>query len=280
MKIEVFDRIKNENIDMVKFILENVSLELANGLRRTVLSDVPTMAIDEVIFLENDSPLYDEFIAHRLGLIPLTTDLKNYNMPDECPCGGAGCSLCQVELTCQVHADLDGTLVTTADIQSEDEKIKPVNDKIILAKLQKNSSLVFEAIAKLGRGSDHAKFQPVSTIGFGYFPDVQLDNSKCTNCSDPCIASRRCPQRLIDFSSGRAELIDDYWKECSICESCQKYCPEKAFKVGYVPNKYIFTVEGTGALPIKEILLKATDILIEKIEEFESNVNDKELFPK
>ena len=74
MKIEVFERIQNENIDIVRFVLEGVNVELANAFRRIILTEVPSMAVVEVLFVENDGVLYDEFLAHRLGLIPLTTD--------------------------------------------------------------------------------------------------------------------------------------------------------------------------------------------------------------
>ncbi|MHA1727498.1 MAG: DNA-directed RNA polymerase subunit D [Promethearchaeota archaeon] len=279
MNIEVFETIKNENIDMIKFILEGISLELANAFRRIIISEVPCMAIDEIIFLENDSPLFDEYIAHRLGLIPIVTDLKNYNLPEDCTCGGVGCALCQVELTCMIKADLDGMIVTSKDLSSTDPMVIPVKDDIIIAKLQKNTSIEFEAYARLGIGKNHAKWQPVSTAGFGYYPDVTIDDSACSKCKDPCLASRRCPEKLIDFSSGKAKLIDAYWKSCTICGSCAKYCPEKAIEVNWVPNKYIFIVEGTGALPIKTILEKACEVFIEKVEEFEMNLDNEELFP-
>ncbi|MCP4761771.1 MAG: DNA-directed RNA polymerase subunit D [archaeon] len=279
MKIEVFETIKNENIDIIRFFVDGLSLELANAFRRIILSEVPCMAIDEIIFLENGSPLFDEFIAHRLGLMPLTTDLKHYNIREECACGGVGCSLCQVELTCSIKADLDGTIVTSKDLISTDPKIVPVKDDIIIAKLQKNSSLEFEAYARLGIGKEHAKWQPVSTVGFGYYPEIKIKNSSCKKCEDPCIASRRCPERLIDFSTGKAVLIKDFQHECTICASCSKYCPQEAIEVSSTPNKFVFSVEGTGALPIKEILQRALDELVEKVEEFEGNIKDKELFP-
>ena len=62
------------------FLIEGISIEMLNALRRIILREIPTMAIDEVIILKNDSPLYDEILAHRLGLIPLKTDLENYNV--------------------------------------------------------------------------------------------------------------------------------------------------------------------------------------------------------
>jgi len=264
---------------MVRFVLEDAPLEIANAFRRIILSEVPCMAIYEVNFLENDTPLFDEIIAHRLGLIPLTTDIKNYNLPEYCSCGGVGCSLCQVELTCSVKTELDGTMVTSKDLVSTDPQVKPVNENIIIAKLQKNSSLEFEAYARLGIGRDHAKWQSVSTVGFGNMGEVKIDNKLCSSCSDPCIASRRCPEVIIDFTTGKAEMIKDYWQKCTLCNACAKVCPKQAIKVTAVPNKYLFVVEGTGALPIKTVLEKACEIMVEKCEEFQSNLKNPELFP-
>ena len=75
-----------QNDHRIAFIVEGLSIEMVNALRRILLTEIPVMAIDEVIILKNDSPLYDEIIAHRLGLIPLTTDLETYNLPEECEC--------------------------------------------------------------------------------------------------------------------------------------------------------------------------------------------------
>ena len=81
------DVIEQTNYKLV-FIVEGVSIEMINAIRRIMMTEIPTMAIDEVIILKNDSPLYDEIIAHRLGLIPLKTDLDTYKLPEDCECGG------------------------------------------------------------------------------------------------------------------------------------------------------------------------------------------------
>lgn len=68
--------------NFIRFRLKNVSLAYANALRRIIISEVPTMAIEFVKLLENTSPLHDEFISHRLGLIPLySTTVDNFNYP-------------------------------------------------------------------------------------------------------------------------------------------------------------------------------------------------------
>jgi DNA-directed RNA polymerase subunit D len=60
--------------DTIRFVLSDVSPAFANALRRIILAEVPVMAIEDVMILENSSVMYDEILAHRLGLIPITTD--------------------------------------------------------------------------------------------------------------------------------------------------------------------------------------------------------------
>ncbi|MDG6938288.1 MAG: DNA-directed RNA polymerase subunit alpha, partial [Nitrososphaerota archaeon] len=77
--------------------LEGVDRSYANAIRRFCISEVPSMAIDDVVILENSSVLYDEILAHRLGMIPIKTDLEKYNLPEACDCGNPlGCHKCRV----------------------------------------------------------------------------------------------------------------------------------------------------------------------------------------
>jgi DNA-directed RNA polymerase subunit D len=272
MKIEVIDRIQNTNIDMVRFVLDGASVELANAIRRLILSEVPTMAITEVLFVENDSVLYDEYIAHRLGLIPLTTDLKNYMMPKECTCGGQSCSLCQASFMLDVKTEDQERNITTRELQSNDPKVHPVNPDIIIAKLGKRSSLVFEAYAQLGVGKDHAKFQPVSTIGYKFFPKVTIDLSKFANVEQMKEVEHFCPAKVFKVKDDKLELIPDYWKGCSLCGDCTRYGPPGGVKVEKINNKFLFTVEGTGALPLKVVFEKVMDIFQDIVNEFDEKI--------
>lgn len=138
----------------LKFELRNAPVSIANAIRRTMMVEVPIMAIDEVDFFENNSSLFDEFIAHRLGLVPLTTDLKTYKLPEEC-CGG-NCGKCSVVLTLDAKGP---KTVYSKDLKSEDPKIKPVEGKIPIMMLGNNQNLKFEARARLGKGKTHSKHQ-------------------------------------------------------------------------------------------------------------------------
>jgi DNA-directed RNA polymerase subunit D len=70
----------------LKLLIKGISLHTLNSIRRAVLSEVSTMAVDYVIFIENSSVFYDEYLAHRLGLIPLKSDnaYEKYKSPEEC----------------------------------------------------------------------------------------------------------------------------------------------------------------------------------------------------
>jgi DNA-directed RNA polymerase subunit D len=158
MKVKILNKTDTE----IKFSVEGISQSLASALRRVMLSEVPTMAIEWVDFKKNDSALNDEIIAHRLGLIPLTFDRKIYNLPSECSCNGKGCSRCQVKLLlkkkgpCTVYAE---------DLKSTDENVKPVYPKIPIVELLEGQELQLEATAQLGIGREHAKWQ-AAVVGY------------------------------------------------------------------------------------------------------------------
>jgi DNA-directed RNA polymerase subunit D len=139
--------------------LKGVPLQYANALRRICLNGIPVFAIDTVDIIENLSVMSDEGIAHRLGLIPIKTDLKRFNEPAKCPCQSkTGCSNCRVMLVID-SGDTDTTrTVTSAEFSSEDETIKPVSDKVPIVQIAPGQKLKLEAYARLGRGSDHAKW--------------------------------------------------------------------------------------------------------------------------
>ena len=157
-------KILEKNDASIKVAMKGIHRTYANALRRFAISEVPCMAVDEVVVLENSSIMYDELIAHRLGLIPLKTDLKGYLMPDKCDCNSSlGCSKCRVLFVLDVDASESPRTVLTSDMVSEDERVIPVNPMIPIVKLATNQKLKLEAYAKLGKGSEHAKWQPVST---------------------------------------------------------------------------------------------------------------------
>jgi len=147
--------------------LKGVPLQYANALRRVCLNGVPVFAIDTVDIVENSSVLPDEGLAHRLGLIPLKTDLTRFNEPSKCECQSeAGCSNCKVMLVLDSgDSDVTRTILSN-ELSSEDDTIKPVSDKIPIVQLAPGQRIKVECYARLGRGTEHAKWNAanISTL--------------------------------------------------------------------------------------------------------------------
>jgi DNA-directed RNA polymerase subunit D len=155
------------------FSVKGVDTAYANTIRRIMGFEVPVMAIDEIEFRKNTSILYDELIAHRLGLVPLSTDLKSYNMMNECKCKGAGCASCTVKLTLKAQGPCT---VYTSDIKSKDPEIKPIQGKMPIVKLLEGQELELEATAVLGQGKTHSKWCP----GLVYYKMPNVDGDEYT----------------------------------------------------------------------------------------------------
>ena len=127
--------------------LKGIPLQYANALRRICLNGVPIYAIDTVDIIENSSVLADEGITHRLGLIPLKTDLSRSDESDS-----------RIMLTLDSGDTETGRIVTSAELSSDDKVVKPSSDKIPIVHLAPGQRLKIEAYAKLGKGTEHAKW--------------------------------------------------------------------------------------------------------------------------
>ncbi|MDE1726297.1 MAG: DNA-directed RNA polymerase subunit D [Thaumarchaeota archaeon] len=148
---------ESENKIIVK--LKGIPLQYANALRRICLSGVPTFAVDDVVIIENSSVLADEGVSHRLAMLPLRTDLSRFVEPSACDCHSeVGCSRCRVLLMLDSGNSDTTRTVTSQDLSSEDEVVKPVNPNIPIVALAPGQKLKIEAYARLGRGSEHAKW--------------------------------------------------------------------------------------------------------------------------
>jgi len=154
-------KLLGETPNSVTLQLEGIDRSYANAIRRFCIAEVPSMAIDDVVILENSSVLYDEILAHRLGMIPIKTDLERYVLPEKCDCGSPlGCHKCRVLFVLDAKGRDKVTTVYSGDLVSEDREIRPVSETIPLVKLAQGQSVKLEAYARLGRGKEHAKWQP------------------------------------------------------------------------------------------------------------------------
>ena len=249
-----------------RLVIEGADTPFVNALRRIMLSEVPSMAIDEVVIIENSSILHDETLAHRLGLIPLKTDLDTYNLPEECPCKSEfGCNLCRVALALEAEATENTTTVYSKDLHSDNPDIIPVSDKIPIVKLAPEQKIRLEAYARLGKGKDHAKWQPVSNCTYRYMPKIEIDEKRCDACGK-CVEV--CPKRV--FAKVNKKIEAQNINECTLCQDCVDICPKDppAIKIEGDKNTFILDIESTGALLAERIILEATSIIDKKSKEF------------
>ena len=204
-----------ENMDKkgkLVFSVKGVDTAYANTLRRIMGFEVPVMAIEEIEFRKNTSILYDEMIAHRIGLIPLTTDLKSYNMMSECKCKGAGCASCTVKLTLRAQGPCT---VYSSDIKTKDPEIKPISGKMPIVKLLEGQEIELEATAILGQGKIHSKWAP----GLVYYkmPNVDGDEYIFTVESWGQLTPKEIVIKAIDIYNKEleefAELVKNLDKE-------------------------------------------------------------------
>lgn len=241
------------------FVMKDVSPAFANALRRTIIESVPTMAIDEVELVKNGSALYDEMVAHRLGLIPLKTDLKGYTPKDVCDCNGAGCAKCTVQMTLKAKGPC---IVLAEELKSKDPKIKPVFPEMPIVELLKGQELEFECTAILGRGNEHMKWSP-ALAWYSYEPTVTVNN----NSSKLAEAKDKLPPQIFD-KSGKidAKLITG-----NLVDAVEGVMPE-VVKVERSPKNFLFSVEPWGQLSVKEIVTAAFDILAERFDDFDKKI--------
>jgi DNA-directed RNA polymerase subunit D len=166
----------SKDSEKIAIKLKGVPLQYANALRRVCLNGVPVFAIDTVDIIENTSVLPDEGLAHRLGLIPLKTDLKRFNEPSKCDCQSeSGCSNCRVLLVLDSGKTEETRTILSNELSSEDETVKAVSEKIPIIQLAPGQQIKIECYARLGRGTEHAKWNSsnISTL-----TDTDKDDEK------------------------------------------------------------------------------------------------------
>lgn len=250
-----------------RLIARGVEPSFINAIRRTVLADVDVPAVDKVFIAENSGVLYDEIIAHRIGLIPLKGG-EGLLRPSECSCGGKGCQMCEAALTLEVEAPEDNYTVYSGRLKPEGSVFVANND-IPIAVLNKGQRIVLVAHARLGSGRDHAKWQPVSAAVVKYEPVIEIDESKCT-LSAKCVEA--CPKKILFVKNKRLSVVSPW--ECSLCKECVSSCPNGAISVSYNPSNAMLMLESEGSLTAQELIIAACDVLEKKFESMRLALKD------
>jgi len=254
----------------IKVLLEGYPLPFVNAIRRICIAEVPTMAVDYVYFLENTSPLYDEIIAHRLGLIPLTSDeaLEKYGKPEECA-EREDKPNCYAKLYLEVKANKEPIVIYSKDLISDDLDVVPVQKNIPIVMLGPGQKISLEARARLGRGKEHAKWSPTSVAVHKYIPIIEHRKNLCkgTECR---ICIEVCPKKVLEFRDDKIVLTNPL--KCNLCRECIMKCPTNALKISWYNDKFLLYIESTGALKPERILIEASKILEEKAQKLLSDI--------
>ena len=220
-----------------------MSESMANAIRRSAL-EIPVLAVDEVEFYKNDSVIYDEVLALRLGLLPL--HIEKLKMEEECKCSGKGCSKCTIQL--KLSAKGPG-YIFAKELKGS---AKPVYPDIPIAYLDDKQELELVAFARLGQGTKHTKYAP-GLIYYRHVPEIE------GNKKNPEVI-KRYPAGILKFEGNEVKFVDKY--------ACDFYDSEKKSDFSIVPGKeLLFCVESWGQMSAKEIFLEAIAALKDNLKE-------------
>ncbi|KAG9392529.1 RNA polymerase Rpb3/RpoA insert domain [Carpediemonas membranifera] len=284
--------------------LKNTSLAVASAIRRTILADVPTLAVDDVIIQENTSPIDDEILALRLGLIPLASGALADNMNRlkftwDCDCS-SGCEKCRYIFTVDQESNtLEPLSVTQDHFQSGDAGNSPDIDPkpfpvaprvlrwregvdchepavsegpIVITKLGKKQRLKLTCYARKGTGKLHAKWIPASNIALRRVPVIKLNPETLTDVVRQCpeqleAYAELCPRDVFTCSIGEGIEVTDE-AACIFCMNCLADLPDARLNnlvsVDMSTTEFILDIEGTGALTPDQMVQMAIRIMHEK----------------
>ncbi|XP_015892771.1 DNA-directed RNA polymerases II, IV and V subunit 3 [Ziziphus jujuba] len=281
-------KIREMKDDYLKFELRETDASMANALRRVMIAEVPTIAIDLVEIEVNSSVLNDEFIAHRLGLVPLTSErAMSMRFSRDCDaCDGDGqCEFCSVEFHLRAKCHSDQTLdVTSKDLYSSDHTVVPVdfsdsagydsseNRGIIIVKLRRGQELRLRAIARKGIGKDHAKWSPAATVTFMYEPDIRINEELMDTLT---FEEKRnwvdsSPTKVFDIDPNTHQVVvvdpEAYTYDEEVIKKADAMGKHGLVDITAKEDSFIFTVESTGAIKASQLLLNAIEVLKQKLD--------------
>ncbi len=239
----------HEKDNVSKYLVKGTNHIFLNTLRRAIMTKVPCLAIDSVHIYENDSVIFDEMLANRLGLLPVKTDVKSYKIGD----------------TVKLVLEKTGPgVVTSKDIKCTDPKIEIIDKKIILTKLAKEQNLKMEMTAVMSTGEVHAKFQPAIV---SYNEIVEINNDKSY---DTKAILAEMPKGSVEVKAGKLFFSDPYNTDHQ--NQHLDILRKHGVRVDFNKTDFILSIETTGQLTAKELLEAAVDQVVARLDEVEEQL--------
>ncbi len=251
--------------NFIRFSVDGITPGIANSIRRTLINDIPKLAIENVIFhhgeirdmdgnvYDSSLPLFDEIVASRLGLIPLKSDIK-LNFREECSCGGKGCDLCTVTYSIN---KLGPGYVYSSDIVPVNNPDLTVTDPMIpIVELKKDQAILATCEAILGRGKEHAKWQATSGVSYKFSRKFIVNKSLFEDWE---FYKQNCPKSVLSEDANSIVFTDDV--PCSFLSQLferdgSEYIEDR--------NKFIFKFETDGSMTAIDVLNYALKRLQER----------------
>ncbi|MBS3095447.1 DNA-directed RNA polymerase subunit D [Candidatus Woesearchaeota archaeon] len=253
-KMEI--KVVEKNKEKMTLLLKGINAAYANTIRRLMLDEVLTMAVKSITVNKNGSALYDEMIAHRIGLVILKSDLESYDLQEDCKCNGKGCSKCQTGFSLKSNGPCN---VYAEDMKIDDQKIKPVYPRTLIVKLAKGQALEVDGIITPGKGKVHAKHSPGVVYYRGY-PIIKVSASEDTSA-----AVGACPTHVFKLSGKKAVVAEPM--KCILCMACVE-ATNGNVNVEGSETDFLMFIEAFGQLKHKEMIEGAISIMNEKLDDF------------
>lgn len=246
--------------------IEDVNLYLLNSIRRIMLSELPKLAIEDVVIYDNTTTLFDEIITHRLGLVPLPTDPDILSFRQECSCEGKNCPTCTVRYTLSKEGE---GIVYSGDLQPAEASWRVTEDLIPIVELFNDQRLILEVEAVLGRAKDHAKWQVVTAPGYRLFPVVRFNPEQK---KDVELFVDMLPDDLVKIKNDTLELLDI--SKLPILESYLDKEHVDFIKIEYDEHHVQFHFETDGSYSSENALFKSIELFEEKLNNFSALLNE------
>lgn len=290
------------NDEKIRFDLLGSDTGMANALRRIIISDVPSICIENVEIEKNHSVLSDQFIAHRLGLFPIHShDVNRLIDYEKCNCNGIGCLRCCIEFELDIeNNEMELKSITSMDIvrsqRQKDYDLKiyniPHDEKrmvifnnskgsgSLLVKLGKGQHIKLRALARKGIGSEHSKWSPVCVSTYQFRAAFTINKNKMKSISKTIKKDivNSCPRNVLQYNS-TTKLIDvEDADNCTHCRQCtlkadELDCPQDTLDIELKSDKIRFTVESTGVMKPIQIIDYALEILQQKLKQLDKSID-------